>query len=107
MHEGNFPLYFDSLAQLQWLLHALNHHNHAKAVAIHLRDMLTLQHQHPDIYDELQKGNFTLNKSGRPFSRMSLDECHEQNNACIKEEGGAVGLTEKHLALLRWMVAGG
>ena len=36
---------------------------------------------------------------------MSLDESHEQNNACVKAEGGAVGLTEKPTALLRWMVA--
>ena len=37
---------------------------------------------------------------------MSLDESHEQNNACVKDEGGAIVLTEKPGALLRWMVAG-
>ena len=37
---------------------------------------------------------------------MSLDESHEQNNACVKEQGGAIGLTETPTALLRWMVAG-
>ena len=37
---------------------------------------------------------------------MPLDESHEQNNACVKEDGGAVSLTEKPAALLRWMVAG-
>ena len=37
---------------------------------------------------------------------MSIDESHEQNNACVKDEGGAVGLTERPTALLRWMVAG-
>jgi len=37
---------------------------------------------------------------------MSLDESHEQNNACVKDEGVAVGLTEKPTALLRWMVSG-
>ena len=37
---------------------------------------------------------------------MALDEGHEQNNACVKGDGGAIGLTENPTALLRWMVAG-
>ena len=36
----------------------------------------------------------TVNKTHRPFSKMSLDECHEQNNACVKED-------EEQSALLR------
>ena len=58
--------------------------------------------RHPVIYDEFCKGNFTANS---PFSNMSLDESHEQNNAYVNEEGGTVGLTEKPAALQRWMVA--
>ena len=37
--------------------------------------------------------------------RLSLDGGHGQNNAFVNEEGGAVGLTEKSVALMRWMVA--
>ena len=37
---------------------------------------------------------------------MAIDESHEQNNACVKGDGGAVGLTENPSALLRWMVSG-
>ncbi|KAG1672959.1 CUGBP Elav-like family member 2 [Nymphon striatum] len=33
-------------------------------------------------------------------------QAHEQNNACIKGDGGAVGLTDNPNALRRWMVAG-
>ena len=51
-------------------------------------------------------GKFTIKKSCQPFSRMALDEGHEQSNACVKGDGGAVGLTENPAALLRWMVAG-
>ena len=106
IHEGDFNLYVESLSTLQWIFHALDHHHYARAVAVHLRDMTTLQTRHPHIYSVFCKGNFTVNRSTRPFSRMSLDESHEQNNACVKGEGGAVGLTEKPTALLRWMVAG-
>ena len=68
--------------------------------------MLTLEDRHPAVYAEFCKGNFTVSRSKRPFSRMSIDESHEQNNACVKGEGGAVGLTEQPAALQRWMVAG-
>ena len=33
--------------------------------------------------------------------RMSLDESHEQNNPCAKEQGGAIGLTQTPTALLK------
>ena len=40
------------------------------------------------------------------FSSIPIDEVHEQNNACIKKDGGAVVLTDNLSALCRWMVAG-
>ena len=52
-----------------------------------------------------KKGKFTLNMSRQPFSRRPLDESHEQNNACVKADGGAIGLTQNHTALLQWMVS--
>ena len=51
-------------------------------------------------------GNFTIQKTNRVFSAIPIDQAHEQNNACIKSDGGAVGLIDKPSALLRWMVAG-
>ena len=37
---------------------------------------------------------------------MAIDQAHEQNNAEIKGDGCAIGLTEDPAALRRWMVAG-
>ena len=37
---------------------------------------------------------------------MAIDQAHEQNNAVIKGDGGAIGVTEDPSALRRWMVAG-
>ena len=37
---------------------------------------------------------------------MPLDQAHEQNNACVKGDGGAVGLTDNPSALRHWMVTG-
>ena len=106
IHEGNFLLYVKALTRLQWLFHSLDHYNYARAIAIHLRDMGMLRDKLPGIFAEFCKGKFTVNKTQRPFSRMALDESHEQNNACVKGDGGAVGLTGNSSALLRWMVSG-
>ena len=37
---------------------------------------------------------------------MAINQAHEQQNAVIKGDGGAIGLTEDPVALRRWMVAG-
>ena len=46
---------------------------------------------------------FTIQKTNRVFP---IDQAHEQNNACSKRDGGAVGLTDNPSALQRWLVAG-
>ena len=51
-------------------------------------------------------GHFTAQKTSRLFSAIALDQAHEQVNACIKGDGGAVGLTDDPNALRRWMIAG-
>ena len=40
------------------------------------------------------------------FSGIATDQAHEQNNASVKGDGGAVGLTENPATLRRWMVTG-
>ena len=58
------------------------------------------------IYEEFKAGHFTAQKTKRVFSAMPIDQAHEENNACVKGDGGAVGLTENPSALRRWMIAG-
>ncbi len=51
-------------------------------------------------------GKFTVKKTKRAFSAIAIDHAHEQNNAYVKGDGGAVGLTEDPDALRRWMLSG-
>ena len=37
---------------------------------------------------------------------MAIDQAHEQNNAHVKGEGSAIGLTQNPELLQRWVVAG-
>lgn len=104
--EGNFNLYIEALAELIPYFFANNNINYSRWLSIHLRDMMTLEQQHPEVAREFHKGNFVVQKSGRHFSAMAIDQAHEQNNAVIKGDGGAIGLTEDPVALRKWMVAG-
>lgn len=47
-----------------------------------------------------------VRKSQHAFSAIALDQAHEQNNAMIKGDGGAIGLTTNPAALNRWIILG-
>ena len=78
LRQSSFSMYIDALTELIPWFFAVVHTNYARWIPVHLRDMTELPTRHPD----------------------------EQNNACIKSDGGAVGLTDNPSALRRWMVAG-
>ena len=91
--EGNFTLYRESLSELIPYFFANNNTNYARWLPIHLRDMMCLEKQHPDVAREFHQGNVVVHKSDRHFSAMAIDQAHEQNNAVIKGDGGAIGVT--------------
>lgn len=68
--------------------------------------MLALQTTHPGIYQEFEKENFAVRNTECKFPNIAIDQAHEQNNAIVKGDGGAIGLTEDPAASRRWMVAG-
>ena len=106
LREANFAMYVDALTELVPWFFALDHTNYARWIPVHLRDMVALPKTHPDVYREFNAGHFTVQKTERIFSSIPIDQAHEQNNALVKGDGGAVGLTENPSALRRWMVAG-
>ena len=104
--EGNFDLYREALSELIPYFFANNNVNYARWLPVHLRDMMSLEYSHPEVAREFHRGNFAVHKSKRDFSAMAIDQAHEQANAVVKGDGGAIGLTEDPAALRRWTVAG-
>ena len=88
------------------MVFASDHTNYARWVPVHLKDMANLSDRHPEIANEFNAGHFTAQKTSHLFSAIALDQAHEQVNACIKGDGGAVGLTDDPNALQSWMIAG-
>lgn len=103
---GNFDLYKKSLISIIPWMFSLDHINYARWLSVHIRDLQALPTTIPKVEEQFQKGLFVVHKSKHPFSAISLDHAHEQQNAIVKGEGGAVGLTSNPAALRRWMIAG-
>ena len=67
--------------------------------------MVNLSETHPDVALEFNNGNFTVAKTTNQCSAMAIDQAHKQNNACVKGDGGAIGLTQNSELHQRWTVA--
>lgn len=106
IREADFLLYIEALSKIVPWFFALDHTHYSRWVPIHIRDMVSLKKLNPDVYAEFLKGNFVVKKSKRALSAVAIDQVHEQNNASVKRDGGAVGLTENPAALRRCMVSG-
>ena len=102
----DFQLYVDALTKIVPWVFALDHTHYARWNPVHLRDMVSLKEVHPTVFAEFMKGNFVVKNTANRFSAIAIDQAHEQNNASVKDDGGAVGLTENPAALRRWMVSG-
>ena len=63
--------------------------------------MAELPTKYPVVARKFRAGSFTIQKMKKVFFTIAIDQAHEQDNACIKRVGGAVGLTDNPGALLR------
>ena len=106
LREASFNMYLHALTELAAWFHALDHTNYARWIPVHLKDMAELPERHPEIARKFREDSFTVHKTKKVFSSIQIDQAHEQNNACIKGDGGAVGLTDNPAAFRRWMIAG-
>lgn len=104
--ESDFELYLDAVQKLAAWCFALDHTNYARWLPVHLQDMLSLEEELPYVYHQFLNHGFVVQKTSRRFSSIAVDQAHEQNNALVKGDGGAVGLLENPAALRRWMISG-
>ena len=91
LREDIFQLYVETLGKLAPWLFVMDRTHYSRGVPVHIRNMIQLKDTHPSVYRQFAQCHFTVQKTG-----------HE----VIKGDGGAVGLTENPVALLRCMVAG-
>ena len=70
--------------------------------------MELLKHRYPNEYKEFAARNFSFLKTNKQFSRMALDQIHEQNNKYRKSVSGATSLIDRQddSALVRCELCG-
>ena len=104
--KPEFVPYVESLGKIIPWMFALDHYHYARWMTVHVRDLLALENNCPEIHAQFIIGNFVTQKTTHKFSAIPHDQVHEQLNAMVKGDGGAIGVTENEAALTRWMVAG-
>ena len=102
----NFPMFISCLEKIAPWMFAMDHTNYACWLPIFIHDLKSLQSNHPGVYKEFCQGKFLINKSGKPFSSMGIDQVHKQNSKLVKTDGGASDLLNDNAALLKWTVTG-
>ena len=67
---------------------------------------MTLSSACPDVYKSFMEGNFSFRKTNRVFSKIAIDQVHEQNNDLIKNNGGATHLLNRadSVSLEKWEI---
>ena len=104
---SNFKLFLSCLEHIALLMFAMDHMHYARWLPVFINDLKRLPVNHPNVYKEFLFGKFTINKTGKPFSNIGIDQAHEQNNKLVKTDGDAVDiLLNDNTALIKWMVAG-
>ena len=105
IRESNFQMFVNALEQIAPWMFSLDHTHYSRWLPIFINDMKQLSAKHPAVYEEFKRGHFTAKNSCRKFSSISEDQAHEQNNKLVKIDGGAIGILDNHISMMKWMVA--
>ena len=67
----------------------------------HVAQLSSLEAENREIFESFVSGCFIISKSRRTFSKLAIDQAHEQNNKPVKVDGGAIGILENEATLLK------
>ena len=82
--------YREALVELLLYFFANNNVNYARWLSIHLRDIMTIDRSKRVLRRTFCRAQILQ----RILASIAIDQTHEQNNAVIKDDGGAIDLTE-------------
>lgn len=102
--EGIWNLHLETLSQMLPLMAVYDHTNYMRWGVVYLTDMQELETTTPIVYNEFQRGNFTVKETEGIFNQVANDFALEHINKLCKVAGGIVGITRTKSALDRWML---
>ena len=103
-----FRFTLNSLISLCKWYFALDHIHYSRRCTVQCFDLMLLEILCPDVHKEFMAGNFSFQKTNSKFSRLAIDQIHEQNNKILKGSSGAKNLLNKtdESGLIRWKTVG-
>ena len=104
--QQNWSLHLQSLHELSKYFYAYDMQNYARYTPIYLSQMFALNHHDVETWCFLESGNFSVNKSGIPFTAIGCDYAIEHENRSYKVMGGIKGLANKDIALEQYFLVG-
>ena len=93
--ESFWELHLASLEEFIKHFFAFDQINYARLSPVYISEMYALKENDPETWQFLDEGNFSVNKSGIPFTAIGADHGLEQENKAMKVLGGIQGITNK------------
>ena len=104
LREGKFDLYVYYLPKFASYFFSLNHPNYARWLVCYHDNLLKIKDTHPEVYNEFQRGLFSIQRTEKPFSGLPVDLTLEKtinaDAACQRKSVSA--LTNSISACQRW-----
>ena len=95
LRESHYKLLVYAMKNLMKWVFSFDRVHYARWATVHVFDLMTLFSICPDVFLEFAKGHYSFQKSNKKFSKMALDQVHEQNNEKIKGASGATLLLNR------------
>ena len=96
-------MYIYCLQRMTALFFTFNHQNYSRWLTVYHK-LLKLKNSHADIYEEFENGCFSLKRTSKPFSGISVDLTLEQtiNADAACQRSSIILLTNSMSAQQRW-----
>ena len=93
--EADLILFISTLKKIVPLFFALDHTHYSRWLPVFIQDLEVMTVENPQLFRQFREGKFSVRSSLLEFSKMTYDQCHEQNNKAIKSTSGYINLVNK------------
>ena len=102
--QNEWELYLGALEEQVKYYFAHDLYKYARLIPVNIAEMKQLETTDPDTWNSLKETDFSVAKTGIPFSNLFVDQALEQQIRELKVVGGITGLTQNEAALERFMM---
>ena len=103
---NNLRLFIFILGQMRHVFFSCSRHNYARWMVRYYLNLANVDTSHPGLRNVLENGAFTVNRTGKPFSRTATDLTLEQsvNADAASRLTGISSFTTSATARRRWLI---